>query len=652
MEDKRNYHEPCTCNKPGPNPGPNPTPCPVHKQSCKGSKGNCFCLPPKVVPVEVDGCPILFRKVEIPASVGDETTDPPVPGRYRNVLLYYEATGSTYMYSSDGMPTKLPPKGDKGDQGEQGPQGPTGPAGPQGPEGPEGPQGIQGEQGPQGPAGQDGAGISIEASVSTYANLPTNLTPADNGKGYYVEDEGKLYIWNGTSFPADGDGVQIQGPQGPQGIQGIQGQQGPQGTTGPAGADGADGFSPVATVTQTLTGATITITDAQGTTTADIRNGQDGNVPIATTSVPGKVMPDGTTITVDVDGRISSSAAANTIFYMNASESGSTRHIYKNSDMTGLASSKDVFDANDLGQVILRISTSVTPDQYSDCYLQNAYKATGDYQLLFLDEKTYRSFDTTNINDTTFYYGTRVLQSELTAGTNITISGTTISATDTTYSAFTGATSLDAGTSGLVPAPAVGDEVKYLAGDGTWKTISTSSVTTFYNNFDSLTATMYSDSAMTTAVKGEDIESAFNQGKVIICCVSSNGNRYIEATGLLYYSWSASMLIVETALRSDRVLLWFSYADKATTSCDRTSQTLQSSFTIGSNLSWHGNTLNATDTTYSAFTGATSQIAGTAGLVPAPTTSDPDKYLKGDGTWANLPAANNISSTDWNGLWQ
>lgn len=40
-----------------------------------------------------------------------------------------------------------------------------------------------------------------------------------------------------------------------------------------------------------------------------------------------------------------------------------------------------------------------------------------------------------------------------------------------------------------------------------------------------------------------------------------------------------------------------------------------------------------TDTTYSAFAGATAQQAGTAGLVPAPTTSDPDKFLKGDGTW-------------------
>lgn len=39
---------------------------------------------------------------------------------------------------------------------------------------------------------------------------------------------------------------------------------------------------------------------------------------------------------------------------------------------------------------------------------------------------------------------------------------------------------------------------------------------------------------------------------------------------------------------------------------------------------------------YSDFTGATSSVAGAAGLVPAPTTSDPGKYLKGDGTWSTV----------------
>lgn len=48
-------------------------------------------------------------------------------------------------------------------------------------------------------------------------------------------------------------------------------------TTTGSSVIGADGFSPVATVTQTASGATVSITDSMGTTTANISNGQDGN---------------------------------------------------------------------------------------------------------------------------------------------------------------------------------------------------------------------------------------------------------------------------------------------------------------------------------------------------------------------------------------
>lgn len=105
-------------------------------------------------------------------------------------------------------------------------------------------RGPQGPEGPQGPKGNDGAGIAIAGSVATYAALPGGLTPADAGDGYLVEADGKLYIWSGTAFPADGGGVEFRGPQGPQGPageQGIQGLQGPQGDTGAKGDTGATG---------------------------------------------------------------------------------------------------------------------------------------------------------------------------------------------------------------------------------------------------------------------------------------------------------------------------------------------------------------------------------------------------------------------------
>lgn len=50
---------------------------------------------------------VLLRKVVIPATMGDEGAFPPVVGKYRNVLLHYEASGSNFLYSSDGIPTQL-----------------------------------------------------------------------------------------------------------------------------------------------------------------------------------------------------------------------------------------------------------------------------------------------------------------------------------------------------------------------------------------------------------------------------------------------------------------------------------------------------------------------------------------------------------------
>ena len=68
----------------------------------------------------------------------------------------------------------------------------------------------------------------------------------------------------------------IQGEVGPQGIQGIQGEVGPIGPIGPQGIQGEvgpAGFSPTATVVGNDNGALITITDANGTTSAQVYNG-------------------------------------------------------------------------------------------------------------------------------------------------------------------------------------------------------------------------------------------------------------------------------------------------------------------------------------------------------------------------------------------
>jgi hypothetical protein len=133
------------------------------------------------------------------------------------------------------------PKGDPGVQGERGIQGDPGVQGERGIPGPEGPAGIQGERGPQGVAGEDGRGIEVAGTVATYGDLPAGLTEADAGDGYLVTGDGRLYIWSGSVWPANGEGTLFRGPVGPEGPAGIQGERGPAGERGPVGDTGERG---------------------------------------------------------------------------------------------------------------------------------------------------------------------------------------------------------------------------------------------------------------------------------------------------------------------------------------------------------------------------------------------------------------------------
>lgn len=76
--------------------------CNCGKPECNGKCG----ISPSVLQINNNDC-TLFHKVIIPSSMGDDTTYPPKNGLYRNVLLFYEANNEVYLYSSDGIPTKL-----------------------------------------------------------------------------------------------------------------------------------------------------------------------------------------------------------------------------------------------------------------------------------------------------------------------------------------------------------------------------------------------------------------------------------------------------------------------------------------------------------------------------------------------------------------
>lgn len=96
---------------------------------------------------------------------------------------------------------------------------------------------------------------------------------------------------------------------------------------------------------------------------------------------------------------------------------------------------------------------------------------------------------------------------------------------------MTGATSSAAGTSGLVPAPAAGDGAKYLAGDGTWKTISAPTVT------------LYSGT-------GQNTDGAMTQKAVTDTIFENNDTKRIKIGNGATTSNSSSIAIGESATAS------------------------------------------------------------------------------------------------------
>ena len=128
-----------------------------------------------------------------------------------------------------------------------GPQGPQGEQGPRGEPGPEGPAGERGDTGPQGPKGDKGD----KGDAFTYSDFTAEQLAALKGEK------------GDTGAP---------GPQGPKGDTGATGPQGPKGDTGDTGPQGP--------------------------------KGSDATIPIATATVPGKVMPS-SDFDISADGTLS-----------------------------------------------------------------------------------------------------------------------------------------------------------------------------------------------------------------------------------------------------------------------------------------------------------------------------------------------------------
>lgn len=434
---------------------------------------------------------LIFRKIVIPASVADDSVNPPKNGDYCNALVVYEATGNAYLFSSDGTWVMLSANSV------------------------EMMKALDREISEREEADTEiwneietiEAASDVVDVVGTYAELEAYDTSKlqDNDLIKVLADETRddaitYYRWSTST-----ESFTYVGSEGPYYTASeVDTLLGGKQNTLTAGSN------------IQINGDTISATDTTYSVMSGASAGSAGTsglVPAPAAGDQNKALKgDGTW------GDVSSG----TIFYMNASESGSTRHLYKSPDMTGLATMQDIIDANGEGQVIVRISTSADPASYSDMYLQNAYVATGDYQMIFLDNQYYYSFDTSLTSDNTFQFAKSEVQRKLTAGTNIQINGYTISATDTTYSDFVGTDGLVAGTHGLVPAPATTDANKYLKSDGTWATVSgggTADVIlyAFYDpNHNGDFRGLYTDDQFTNQIYGFDLYELVKTTRVVI----------------------------------------------------------------------------------------------------------------------------------------
>lgn len=228
-----------------------------------------------------------------------------------------------------------------------------------------------------------------------------------------------------------------------------------------------------------------------------------------------------------------------------------------------------------------------------------------------------------------------------TAGTNVSIDAqNVISATDTTYSNFIGATSSVAGSNGLVPAPAAGDEGKALHGDGTWKDTTAKLVEMYYGESNAWAKFI----------------AAYNDRSIVYCRASSNANPGSGAK-----TRKAFMAYVNNEDNPTSVEFQYVRSVSSKTDSQQCDQVFVYTLTNASGGTWSvasrnmgpkinvsgpitktfSTGANATVTIGAdAMTGATSSADGAAGIVPKPVTGDDVKVLRGDGTWAKVDSSN------------
>ncbi len=114
-------------------------------------------------------------------------------------------------------------------------------------------------------------------------HIGTKTSEEDEGENivtfFFTDDTEKTFtVRNGSKGDKGETGAQgEQGEQGEKGEKGDTGERGSDGADGVDGKDGQDGYSPTVAVSKTDGITTVTITDKDGTKTAEIKDGEKGD---------------------------------------------------------------------------------------------------------------------------------------------------------------------------------------------------------------------------------------------------------------------------------------------------------------------------------------------------------------------------------------
>lgn len=578
-----------------------------------------------------------FRKVIVPASMGDDVANPPVPGKYCNVLLYYEANDQVYLYSSDGIPTKITVDiealkkqinkvaDDLATETE---------------ERKDEDQKIWDE------IEVIEAASDVVDVVGTYAELEAYDTSKLHDKDLIkvlqdeTHDDAISYYRYSTSTHA----FSYVGSEGPYYTESqvdvlLGGKQ--------------DKLIAGSNITIASDGKTISATDttySDFTGATSLADGAAGLVPAPLIADKDKYLKG--------DGTWGNVAQNTVLLYVRGDleepQDNDSYEVYYDQAMTQLVS------AAEFSTIMYGDKACILKD-YSDQTYLATYSSFEDNFVYISYLKRVEFYSSSTAGYTIDIVKSVPLQPS--GGDRVSVSSSNV----ISVSNMQGATSSANGLKGLVPAPLIADKDKFLKGDGTWDSAA-AEPTKFYTvrpGYSGAGIYFYKDSARTTYATYQDVVDALQSGNGVDVVILGDGVTYDQHNIACSYFYDdigyapdyyLSITFPDTNdyyncsfsndfsnLNNAARFYWYERRYTLPTAASN----ILGGVKVGSNLTISSGVLSA-----NTLAGTDGVNDGTAGYAPAPLAADAGKYLKSDGTWAALPAANNISSNDWTALWQ